>query len=138
MGQETETTRGYRTHRGDSSNEESCLIMVQWKLFPPAPEQEAANWVRLVALITIITKQLRRRQTAGGRAVRRRQIRDCASVVITEMLDISCMINFIHKFSFFFWFSSVLSVELVFFPGTSLTLSNCLHVGLDELPTKRG
>lgn len=35
-------------------------------------------------------------------------------------------------------FQTSTSVELVFFPGTSLTLSNCLHVGLDELPTKRG
>lgn len=26
--------RGYHTHRGDDSNEESCLITVQWKLFP--------------------------------------------------------------------------------------------------------
>lgn len=34
MGQEEEMWRGYHTHRGDSSNEVSCLITVQWKLFP--------------------------------------------------------------------------------------------------------
>lgn len=53
---------GYRTRRGDNCGAVGVVSTVS--------EQETANGVRMAALIT---KQLRRHQAAGGRALRRRK-----------------------------------------------------------------